>query len=212
MQVTGSHNNVEIGQTSGTPNYCVGEGNVVAYIDESASPPDAVQDILAGATLDYGALCTCENGIIVHQSISAEVRALFERNGGYFCSTEQTAALRTTLFSSDGTLNRALIAQPAAEIALRAGFEIPPDTRILFVRPEAIGPADPLSGEKLSVIVAFYEVPSFEAGVALINHILEFEGAGHSSILHTNNERQIEQFAREVNVCRAVVNNPARLC
>ena len=50
LQVTGSASNVERGEQSGTPNYCVGEGNAVSVVDSTADLPATAERIDGSGT------------------------------------------------------------------------------------------------------------------------------------------------------------------
>src|SRR5699024_490197 len=65
LTVTGSRNNVRLGQTSGTPNVCVSEGNVVSIVDETADIQDAAHKIFLSKTFDNATSCSNDNAIVV---------------------------------------------------------------------------------------------------------------------------------------------------
>jgi sulfoacetaldehyde dehydrogenase len=72
------------------------------------------------------------------------------------------------------------------------------------VRP---GPAS----EKLAPVVTVYVDEGFDGLLTRADRVLDVDGAGHSCVLHTDREDRVERFARAVDVCRAVVNQPGAL-
>jgi sulfoacetaldehyde dehydrogenase len=82
VTVTGSANNVRAGQTSGTPNACVGAGNVVSVVDSTAEIEETARKIRTSKTFDYGTSCSNDNSVIIEAPVYEEmVEALKERAG-----------------------------------------------------------------------------------------------------------------------------------
>lgn len=211
LQVTGSSNNVQYGQESGTPNYCVGEGNAVAIVDESADLEDAAHKIKLSKTFDYATSCSSENSVVIEDAVYKEMMTALDDEGGYICDEAQTEKIEETLFpDGHGSLNGDVIAQPASEIASVAGIEDPAaqDAEFIIVEESGIGPDHPLSGEKLSVVLTAYRSSDFDDAVDITSDILEFEGSGHSCCLHTATDAHIDEIGQEMDVCRIMINQP----
>lgn len=211
LQVTGSSNNVEYGQKSGTPNYCVGEGNAVAIVDGSANLADAANKIMLSKTFDYATSCSSENSVVILDSVYDQMLDALEAKGGYVCSQAEKERLEETMFpDGHGSLNSEVIAQPASEIAELAGIDGPDaqETDFFVVEGEGIGEQYPLSGEKLSVVLTAYRAVDFDNALDITNQILEFEGSGHSCGLHTTSDDHVEKIGRNADVCRVLINQP----
>lgn len=211
LQVTGSSNNVQYGQESGTPNYCVGEGNAVAIVDESADIEDAAHKIKLSKTFDYATSCSSDNSVVIENAVYEETMAALEDEGGYICDEAQTEKIEATLFpDGHGSLNGEIIAQPASEIASAAGIEDPAaqDAEFIVVEGSGIGPDYPLSGEKLSVVLTAYRATDFDDTLEITSDILDFEGSGHSCCLHTTNDEHVDVIGQEIDVCRIMINQP----
>ena len=86
---------------------------------------------------------------------------------------------------------------------------MPENTKILIARQEGVGPEFPLSREKLSPILAYYEVRDFREGTERAREMVEFGGVGHSAILHTENKEIVKYYANRIRAGRIVVNSPA---
>jgi len=205
--VTGSARNVEAGETSGTPNYCVGAGNATAVVDATADVGAAAAAIAAGAGFDNGAVCTSESNVVVDERVAEDLLAGLREQDGYVCSPAESAAVADVLFE-DGHRSRNHLAGSAGEIAATAGLSVD-DPSVLVLRGDS--PDDVVAGEKLAPVVTVYTDRGFDQLVETTNRILANDGAGHSCVLHTDREERVEQFATDVDVCRAVVNQAGAL-
>lgn len=209
VQVTGSTANVELGQTSGTPNVCVGAGNVVSLVDRTADVQSAAEDLAWSAGFDFGATCVNANSIVVAEAVADEFRDRLVAAGGYRCTDTQREKLEDALFP-DGSLNRQLVAKDTSTIRERASLADPAidEASFLLVEPDGIGESYPLSGEKLAPVVALYRAPDFETALTDAQAILDYEGSGHSCTLHTSSDAHVERVGQAVDVGRVVVNQP----
>lgn len=63
----------------------------------------------------------------------------------------------------------------------------------------------------MSPILAFYTVNTWQEARDLSIQILNFEGAGHTMVLHTTNDKIAEEFALKVPVSRFLINCSATL-
>jgi acetaldehyde dehydrogenase (acetylating) len=205
---TGSDSLVQAAYSSGKPAYGVGAGNVPAWIEQSANIPKAVADIFFGKTFDYGTLCSSEQAIVCDQAIQATVMAECARQGGCFLSPEEQEKLIGVMFSN-GRINPQIVGQSAIVIARLAGITVPASTRILIAPLSVVGPEAPLSGEKLSPVLAFYVVADREAGFDRCATLLQFGGMGHSMALHTQDQALIPAVADRLPAHRFLINTPA---
>lgn len=208
--VTGSTRNVEAAETSGTVNYCVGTGNATAIVDETADAESAAAAIATGTTFDNGAVCTSESNVVVDERVANALIEGLHKQGGYVCSPGESATLAAALFKN-GHRRRALVAEPATTIAAAAGVDANEDTDFLVLRGESGFDRPSLAREKLGPVVTVYIDRGFTDLVACANQILDIEGAGHSCVLHTDRDDRIERVAREIDVCRIVVNQAGAL-
>lgn len=210
LQVTGSASNVERGQESGTPNYCVGEGNAVAIIDSTADLEATAERIHMSQTVDYATSCSSDNSAAIVESVYDDAIEELEAVGGYMCNAREREKLKNTMFPDGyGSLNTSLVAQPAGDIAEAAGLEGDAlDAEFFMVEGYGIGPEYPMSSEKLSSIVAVFEAADFDDALDITREILAFEGTGHSCGINSTDEDNIERVGREVDVARVIVNQP----
>ena len=127
--------------------------------------------------------------------------------GGYLANDDDYQKIAAVLWK-DGHLNaKAVVLRPQV-LCKMAGVEIP-DDRLFIIMPETgVGPEHPYSGEKLSVIMAFYRVPDIDAAVALTNSIQAYQGMGHSCGIYSNNDENILKLGLGTKTSRVMVNQP----
>ena len=202
---TGSQNNVHRAQTCGTPAVAVGAGNVTVIVDETADLADAAEKIRASKTFDNATSCSSENAVVVVDAVYDAFVAAMAQAGGALVEDEQTIVSRLW---PDGHLNREVIAQDAPDMIKALGLEgqVPEGTEYIAVPTSGIGPSHPLSGEKLSRVLALYRASDFDAAVSTTRDIQLHQGAGHSVGLHTSDQDRVMQLATSIPTSRVIVN------
>ncbi|MGI9416341.1 MAG: acylating sulfoacetaldehyde dehydrogenase [Geminicoccaceae bacterium] len=203
---TGSQNNVRQSYSSGTPAIGVGAGNVPVIIDESADLKSAAEKITASKIFDNATSCSSENSVIIVDEVFDNAVTALTKAGGYMTSPEEGRRVVERLWV-DGKLNRKVIAKDAAVLA--DVFGLPDDAgraRFFMVEGAGVGPAHPLSGEKLSLVLTVYRARDFRHAKELASDILEFQGKGHSLGLHTNLMERARELAEDMPVVRVLVN------
>ena len=203
--VTGSQDNVRRAYTCGTPAIGVGAGNVTVIVDETADLAAAAAKITASKTFDNSTSCSSENALVVVDAIYDAFTAAMATEGGVLVQDE---APITAKLWPDGRLNRAVIAQDADVMleALDMADSVPQGTKFLAVETRGIGPQYPLSGEKLSRVVALYRAKDFADAKAITSRILNHQGAGHSVGLHSTRDARALELGCEIPTCRVIVN------
>ena len=208
---TGGPAMVRAAYSSGKPAIGVGAGNGPAYIHHSADVEQALRCILRSKNFDYGTICASEQSIIVEKSMEDKVRSTAKSLGYYFMSTEEAGKLAKLLFKPNGPLNPEIVGRPAIELAKKAGFAVPADTKILVAREQEAGPTRPYSMEKLCPVLAFFVMESEDAVLQKAVEVLTHEGSGHTFAMHCNDENVVRKFALQIPVSRFPVNTPAAL-
>ena len=204
---TGSQNNVHRAQTAGTPAVAVGAGNAAVIVDETADLAAAAEKIRASKCFDNATSCSSENAVVVVDAVyDAFIAAMADAGGSV---VEDEAAVVAALWP-DGHLNREVIAQDADKMIAALGLagKVPEGTEYVAVPTEGIGGDHPLSGEKLSRVLALYRAADFEAAVATTRTIQEHQGAGHSVGLHSNDGDRPMALAKAMPTSRVIVNQP----
>ena len=203
--VTGSQDNVRRGYSSGRPSLGVGAGNATVIIDETADLADAAAKISASKTFDNATSCSSENAVICVDAVYDKFTEALTNSGGAIVSNERQVIAELW---SNGTLNRGVIAQDADKMieALNLQETVPASTKFLVVETQGVGPDHPLSGEKLSRVLALYRASDFEHAVKKASEILNYQGAGHSVGLHSTDDSRAISLGHHLPTCRVIVN------
>ena len=208
---TGGTPMVRAAHSTGKPAYGVGPGNVPVYVDRSADLEKAARYIVASKAFDCSTICATEQAVVADTPIAGRLASLMQQGGAYFTDERQTDLLRKLLFHPDGSMNVATVGKPAEYLAGLAGFEIPRGTRILVTRLQKTGKDEPLSREKLTTVLGWYEEQGWEAGCERCIALIQFGGRGHSLIIHATDQDVIMAFGLEKPVFRIAVNTMGTL-
>ncbi len=207
---TGGAAMVKAAYSSSTPAYGVGAGNPVVIIAEDADIEDAAGKIALSKTFDFATSCSSESSLVIHADIYDQFKQALAGQGGYLLNRDQRARLEDYMWVMNAklgkrTLNPALIARPATEIATGAGIDVPAATTMLMVEGVENGR---FMGEKLSPVLALRTYTDFDQAIATVDQILEYAGLGHSCGIHTSNQDYIDRLGRTIRTSRVMVRQP----
>ena len=209
---TGGGAMVKAAYSSGTPAIGVGAGNGPAYIHRTADVRQAVRRILESKTFDNGTICASEQSIVVERAMEAAVTAELRAQGAYVLDDGEHRQLSKFILRPNGTMNPAIVGKSVETVARLAGLtRVPPTARVLVARETGVGKGYPYSSEKLGLILAYYVEDDEEAVLRRCVEILEWEGAGHTFAIHTEDQETAKRFAAAVPASRVLVNTPASL-
>ncbi len=210
---TGGPGMVTAAYSSGNPALGVGPGNCSVVIDETADIKTAVSSILMSKTFDNGMICASEQSVIVVDSIYEEVKKEFAYRGAYIMNDEEKQKLVDLPFidPARGTAHPKIVGQSAHTIAELAGFNVPDNAKVLIGERPEVNWDDPFSREKLSPILAMYRASSFEDAADKAYYLVSRGGAGHTSVLYTDDRKKdrINAYAKKMPSCRVLINQPS---
>ena len=202
---TGGSDMVRAAHSVGKPAYGVGPGNVPVYVDRSADIQRAAKYIVASKAFDHSVICATEQAVVADRPIAARLEELMKAEGAYFVGDDIKQILAKNLFV--GHLpNPKAVGRSPQQLAQMYGFSVPDSARILVVRLNGVGREEPLSGEKLTTVLGWYEVDGWEAGCERSIELINYGGRGHSLVIHAQDENVIMRFGLEKPVFRIVVN------
>jgi len=203
---TGGEEMVRVAHSVGKPAYGVGPGNVPVYVDRSADIRQAAKYIVASKAFDHSVICATEQAVVADRPIAAQLEELMKAEGAYFMDETQSQAIARLLFTPGPLINPKTVGKSPQQLAQMCGISVPSSARILVARLKQVGRAEPLSGEKLTTVLGWYEADGWEAGCERCIELIEYGGRGHSLVIHAQDEKVILQFGLEKPVHRILVN------
>lgn len=208
---TGGNAMVKSAYSSGHPAIGVGAGNTPVFISKTAKLSVAVNNVIASKTFDNGTICSSDQSMIFDDKDVADkaVKMMIER-GAYLVNEDEKKKLEAVMFDKErGVPAVAIVGKSPQAIAKLAGFEVPEDVKLLLVPLTTIGPEDWFSHEKLSPVLGYITFDGTDAAIAAAKSQLQWGGAGHTAVIHAQDENVINKFALEIPANRLLLNQPA---
>lgn len=206
---TGVPGMLKAAYNSGKPVIYGGAGNGPAFIERTADLRQAAKDIIDSKTFDNGIVSAAEQSIVVDSCVSAEVKRELINNGAHFMTEEEASRLGKLIFLSDGSQDAEMVGKTAVELAKRAGFKVPENTKVLISEQKYVSETNPYSKEKLCPVLAYYIEDDWMHACEKCIELLLSERNGHTLVIHSRDEEVIKQFALKKPVGRVLVNTPA---
>lgn len=208
---TGGSEMVRAAHSVGKPAYGVGPGNVPVYVDRSADLPRTAKYIVASKAFDHSVICATEQAVVVDRPVAAQLEELMKAEGAYFVDEAQAHALGKLLFTPGPLINPKTVGKSPQQLAQMAGIRVPDTARILVARLDTVGRGEPLSAEKLTTVIGWYEADGWEAGCDRCIELINYGGRGHSLVIHAQDDDVIMRFGLEKPVFRILVNTMGTL-
>ncbi len=206
---TGGSGMVRAAYSSGKPAFGVGPGNVPVLVDASADLAAAIAMVVQGKSFDYGTVCSSEQTLVAEEQLRGRITAELQARKAHICSPSETEALAKLLITPRGSVHAECVGQAPGKLAAMAGFQVPPATSILAAEIHGVGREHPLSGEKLSPVLALLFVKDFPAALDACEAVLRFGGLGHTAVIHASDESRIREFAARMPAMRVMANTPS---
>ena len=212
---TGGPGMVTAAYSSGKPALGVGAGNAPAYVDKDVDIVRAANDLVLSKHFDYGMICATEQAIIADKDVYDPLVQELKRRKAYFVTDEEKAKLEQYMFGCTAysgqtpKLNSVVPGKSPHFIANAAGFSIPEDTTIICAECKEVGENEPLTMEKLCPVQAVLKSPDKETGFKMCEQML-VHGAGHTAVIHTNNQDLVREYGVRMHACRVIWNSRAR--
>jgi acetaldehyde dehydrogenase (acetylating) len=203
---TGGSGMVKAAHSVGKPALGVGPGNVPAYVDRSADVRRAAADIVNSKAFDHSTICATEQAVVADRPIAAQLRREMEASGAHWLTAAQADVLAGKLFRPEGLMDARYVGRSPQQIGELAGIDVPDHARVLVADLDGVGPAHPLSREKLTTVLGFIEEDGWRSGCQRSIELLKFGGDGHSLVIHAQDEDVILAFGLEKPAFRILVN------
>jgi acyl-CoA reductase-like NAD-dependent aldehyde dehydrogenase len=208
---TGGNAMVKSAYKSGHPAIGVGAGNTPVFVSKSANLSVAVNNVIASKTFDNGTICSSDQSMIFDDQATCDkaVQMLIER-GAYLVKPEEKAQLEAVMFDKErGVPAMAIVGKSPQAIAKLAGINVPEDAKLLLVPLTCIGHEDWFSHEKLSPVLGYISYKSTDEAIDAAKNQLLWGGAGHTAVVHAQDDKVLEKFAMEIPANRLLLNQPA---
>jgi acetaldehyde dehydrogenase/alcohol dehydrogenase len=206
---TGGSAMVRAAYRSGTPAIGVGPGNAPALIMADADIGHAPRGAVRSKAFDNGLICGAENHLVVEAGVRAELIAELERHGAAVLTPDETAGfLRDAVDPQTHRFKRHIIGQSAAALAKRACIRRPYPIQVFVIPTALLSTENALAAEKLAPVLSLFTVADAQEGLNVCRALLAIEGAGHTALIHTRNNKLIERFAATMPASRILVNSP----
>jgi acyl-CoA reductase-like NAD-dependent aldehyde dehydrogenase len=208
---TGGGAMVKSAYSSGHPAIGVGPGNTPVFVSKSANVSVAVNNIIASKTFDNGTICSSDQSMIFDdQATCDKAVAMMKERGAYLVNDEEKKKLDAVMFDKErGVPSLAIVGKSPQVIAKLAGFTVPDDTKLLLVPLTCIGPEDWFSHEKLSPVLGYITFKNTDEAIAAAKGQLLWGGAGHTAVVHAQDQAVLDKFALEIPANRLLLNQPA---
>lgn len=210
---TGGPSMVKAAYSSGKPSFGVGPGNVQVIIDKGYNGDlnKLASDTIFNRNRDYGVPCVCEQCIHVHKEDVDRILNAFKGNGAYIIKdAENTDKLRYLLFkqNKDGEygLDASMVGKTATFLSEQMGLKVPVETKILIAMVNDTAETELLCKEKLDPVMACLPYDTFDEAVHRAVTNLNIMGAGHTSVVYSEDEKHINKVAETIPVSRLLVN------
>ena len=203
---TGGPGMVKAAHSCGKPALGVGPGNVPAYVDRSADVVSAAEMIVESKSFDCSTICATEQTVIADRPIADQLKAEMQRRGAQWLTAEEADRLAGAMFRPNGMMIADYVGRTPQELGRKAGITVPDSTRILVAELGGVGPAHPLSREKLTTVLGWMVEDGWHAGCDRAIQFLTFGGDGHSMVIHSRDEESILAFGIEKPAFRILVN------
>ncbi|MGA7827508.1 MAG: aldehyde dehydrogenase family protein, partial [Geobacteraceae bacterium] len=208
---TGGGAMVKSAYSSGHPAIGVGPGNTPVFVSKSANLSVAVNNVIASKTFDNGTICSSDQSMIFDdQAVCDQAVKLMVERGAYLVNGEEKVKLEKVMFDKErGVPSMAIVGKSPQVIAKLAGFEIPADAKLLLVPLTTIGPEDWFSHEKLSPVLGYISFNNTDEAIQAAKSQLLWGGAGHTAVVHAQDQQVLDKFAMEIPANRLLLNQPA---
>ncbi len=188
-----------------------GPGNPPVVVDETADLDRAARAIIQGGAYDNNLLCIAEKEVFVVVEVFDAMMAAMERAGAARLTAREIDALTKVAIATVGegdhrhqVAAKDFIGQDAAVLAKAAGRNLPAQTELLFGETDESNPFVPV--EQMMPFVPFVRVRDVDEAIAKAKYYEH--GFRHTSIIHSNNVRNMTRMGRALDTTLFVKNGP----
>jgi aldehyde dehydrogenase len=194
---------------SGKRAVVAGPGNPPVVVDETADLDRAARSIIQGAAYDNNLLCIAEKEVFVVASVFDSLMQAMERAGAVQLNAHEVATLTRNAIVQVGddkhdAPNKDFLGQDASVLARGAGKAITGQPELLFGETDYANPF--VAVEQMMPFVPFIRVRDVAEGIAKAKEAEH--GFRHTSLIHSNNVRNMTHMGRVLDTTLFVKNGP----
>jgi acyl-CoA reductase-like NAD-dependent aldehyde dehydrogenase len=188
-----------------------GPGNPPVVVDETADLDRAARAIILGGAYDNNLLCIAEKEVFVVAKAFDAMMAAMERAGAVRLGAREVEALTRRAITKVGegdhkhdAPHKDFLGQDAAVLAKAAGKHVSEQTELLFGETDETNPFVPV--EQMMPFIPFVRVRDIDEAIAKAKY--HEHGFRHTSIIHSNNVRNMTKMGRALDTTLFVKNGP----
>lgn len=186
-----------------------GPGNPPVVVDETADLGKAARSIIQGAAYDNNLLCIAEKEVFVVDQVFDRLMDEMERAGAVRLRGKQVDQMTAAAFVEVGDDKhlapaKELLGQDAVKMAAAIGLTVDPRTPLLFGETDEHNPFVDI--EQMMTFVPFVRCAHVEQAIDLAKHYEH--GYRHTSLIHSNNVRNITRMGKLMDTTLFVKNGP----
>jgi aldehyde dehydrogenase len=188
-----------------------GPGNPPVVVDETADLDRAARAIIRGASYDNNLLCIAEKEVFVVAKVFDAMMAAMEKAGAARLNSREIDTLTKVAIASVGegkekhdVAAKDFIGQDAAVLAQAAGKRVPDGTELVFGETDESNPFVPV--EQMMSFLPFVRVRDVDEAIEKAKY--HEHGFRHTSLIHSNNVRNMTRMGRALDTTLFVKNGP----
>jgi aldehyde dehydrogenase len=188
-----------------------GPGNPPVVVDETADLDRAARSIIQGGGYDNNLLCIGEKEVFVVASVFDKMMAAMERAGAVRLNDREIDRLTSAAIVEVGEGDdrhdapaKEFLGQDAAVLAKAAGRSVSDKTEIVFGETDESNPFVPV--EQMMPFLPFVRCRDVDEAIHNAQHYEH--GFRHTSIIHSNNVRNMTRMGRILDTTLFVKNGP----
>jgi len=209
--VTGGPAVARAAMNSGKRAIVAGPGNPPVVVDETADLDRAARAIIQGASYDNNLLCIAEKEVFVVAEVFDAMLSAMERAGAMRLLEREVESLTRVAIASVGegehkhdVPSKDFLGQDAAVLAAAIGKKASASTELLFGETDETNPFVPV--EQMMPFLPFVRVRDVDEAIAKAKYYEH--GFRHTSIIHSNNVRNMTKMGRAMDTTLFVKNGP----
>ena len=209
--VTGGPAVARAALNSGKRAVVAGPGNPPVVVDETADLDRAARSIIQGASYDNNLLCIAEKEVFVVASVFDRMLEAMDRAGAARLNAKEVDTLTRNAIIQVGegdhrhdAPSKDFLGKDAAVLAKGAGRQVSEKVELLFGETDY---GNPFVGvEQMMPFVPFIRVKDVDEAIAKAKEAEH--GSRHTSIMHSNNVRNLTRMGRALDTTLFVKNGP----